>query len=136
MIFVIDDDIGFQMVLRRQFERLEWAEPVETFQYAHQALEKLRVAQSQCSGMPTRIFLDLEMPGMDGWDFLEEYGKFCETCIHGVDLYILTSNRDLEIIQRAEELALVKDYLIKPLPMDVLSRVLNNGYTAQSPSLF
>lgn len=136
MIFVIDDDIGFQMVLRRQFERLEWSEPVETFEYAHKALEALKNCEATCDGLPTRIFLDLEMPGMDGWNFLEEYAGICELCRDKIEVYILTSNRDLESIQRAEQFDLVKDYLIKPLPMDVLARVLNNGSKAQSPSLF
>ncbi|QTN39611.1 response regulator [Cryomorphaceae bacterium] len=136
MIFVIDDDLGFQMVFKRQFERLEWNEPVETFQYAHQALERLCAEEHKCDKMPTRIFLDLEMPGMNGWAFLEEFRKLPCDCREDIELFILSSNKDLKSIDRAGEIKEVKDYLVKPLRMDTLHRILNNGYTAQSPSLF
>lgn len=59
------------------------------------------------------IFLDLNMPIMDGWQFLEEY-------IHLKDfelapIYILSSSNYDDDVNKAKKYPIVKNYLVKPL---------------------
>ena len=55
------------------------------------------------------------MPGLNGWDFLEEYKKLPETLTSKCLLYMLSSAVDAKDIVQARSLRLVEDFISKPL---------------------
>lgn len=61
---------------------------------------------------PNKIFLDINLPIKNGWDFLTEY-KQLKT--HGTDIYMLTSALDLLDTSKKEQYPEVKDFVEKPL---------------------
>ncbi|TXK51292.1 response regulator [Pontibacter qinzhouensis] len=69
---------------------------------------------------PDVIFLDLNMPVMDGWEFLEKLEE--KGLQHKV--YILTSSTSKFDRQRATNFANVEEYLVKPINKDKLSQIL------------
>ena len=70
---------------------------------------------------PTILFLDLNMPEMTGWDFLE---KFTPSSIIP-DIYILSSSVDERDIAKASSYSLVKRYLSKPLIKKYIQTIFN-----------
>ncbi len=71
---------------------------------------------------PDYIFLDINMPGMDGWEFLEAYkeNQFPEEVI----IIILTSSQDPRLIQKANENPLVNEFRVKPLNSVIFEEVI------------
>ena len=70
------------------------------------------------------ILLDLNMPILDGWQFLEEYNKMD---LHSkAKIYILSSSNYDEDIAKSKEYPIVQDYLVKPLRKDTINEILEN----------
>ena len=66
--------------------------------------------------LPDLIFLDLNMPGMDGWEFINEYEKMFEHYPNKYPiLIILSTSQNPADLKRAAESSLVSHYLVKPL---------------------
>lgn len=136
MIIVIDDDKSVQLVLKRQFERLNWSAPLVCFDCAEKALGFLEEHKTSKEISPEQIFLDINMPGMDGWTFLHAFEQMDSDFTEKIKVYILSGSENRADINKAKDYKSVHDYLIKPMRMDVLSRIISSGFTAQSPSLF
>jgi CheY-like chemotaxis protein len=68
---------------------------------------------------PNYLFLDLNMPEMTGWDFLEEF----EPTNNKPEIYILSSSVDERDISKASTYRLVKKYLSKPLVRNYIKNI-------------
>ncbi|GAB3667598.1 response regulator [Echinicola sediminis] len=85
------------------------------FERAKEALKKIYLIN------PNYLFLDLNMPEMSGWDFLEKLA-FDKT---QVEIYILSSSVDKRDINRASTYSQVKQYLSKPLISQSINNIFN-----------
>lgn len=70
------------------------------------------------------LFLDLNMPTMTGWEFLEAFDKMEEGLKKQYTIYILSSSIDPSDIERAKDNIYVKDFIEKPLNKDALKKIL------------
>ncbi len=73
--------------------------------------------------IPDIIFIDLNMPIMDGWEFIEQFTKIEKKFKKTITLYIVSSSIDPVDINRAKSLKNIKDYLIKPTPIKELEHI-------------
>lgn len=73
--------------------------------------------------IPTVLFLDLNMPIINGWDFIDRFNKLDKKISNQFTIFILSSSVDNRDIERARAIPIVSDYLIKPLTADVLSNL-------------
>ena len=73
--------------------------------------------------LPQIIFLDLNMPVWDGWQFLDEFTKIPFT--QKITIYILTSSVHEEDIKRAETYSLISNYLTKPISQEQMKTILS-----------
>ncbi len=70
------------------------------------------------------LFLDINMPLMNGWQFLDQFAALDESVKERVKIYILSSSVDKRDIQRAKENKHVKHYLVKPLTKETIRLVI------------
>jgi CheY-like chemotaxis protein len=116
-IVLIDDDPVSIFVTEKLISRTI-SEPFNVFSFnnvAH-ALEDIYDIQ------PDYLFLDINMPEMSGWDFLETFdpGK------NSPEIYILSSSIDQRDITKAAKYAKVKNYLTKPMIKQYIRIIFNN----------
>ena len=71
-IFIVDDDPITVFGIRKMLKPVALCDDVQIFQNGKEALDALILRKNEGDGIPEVIFLDINMPIMDGWDFLEE----------------------------------------------------------------
>jgi CheY-like chemotaxis protein len=122
LIYLIDED-EISLYLTEQQLRMEaFAEDILTFTGAAEALAYLvpRLATS----VPQVIFLDLNMPLMDGWGFLEALAPYQAALQARCHIYLLTSSLALTDTAKAQEYALVAGIIHKPLKDEEIKAIL------------
>jgi CheY-like chemotaxis protein len=77
---------------------------------------------------PNLIFLDINMPRMNGFEFLEEYNKLDDSLKAEVMICMLTTSLNPEDRKKANEINAVTDFLEKPLTVDALTKIINNFF--------
>lgn len=73
---------------------------------------------------PDLIFLDINMPGMNGWDFLEEYDRLDKERQKRPIIIMLTTSENPDDVARAKGWAVVSDYKSKPLTEEIMKQII------------
>ena len=115
---IIDDDPIFIFSTKRILKRFDFCENFEVFENGKDAINALKPLIKSGRNIPDVILLDLNMPIMDGWQFLDEFKKL--DIPKKITLYIVSSSIDPRDINKAKEYELVSDFIIKPLTRDRL----------------
>ena len=112
-ICIIDDDpifvFGSKILLRNN----SFASDYLVCRNGKEALDVITPLIESEESLPEVIFLDLNMPIMDGWEFLDEFGKLSEE--NNIRIYILSSSVDSRDIARAKNYGMVNGFIAKPL---------------------
>ena len=74
--------------------------------------------------LPEIIFLDINMPIWDGWQFLEGFNSIGIS--EEIPVHIFTSSSANEDIERAKEFNLHNSYYVKPVSKDIIKSILND----------
>ena len=107
-----DDDLG--IYLTEQLLRAEdFSNTICTFQSARKALEML--VKGKKEAVPQVVFLDLNMPLMNGWQFLDALAPYEEKLRGKCHIYILTSSLALTDLEKSKHYGLVEGLIHKPL---------------------
>lgn len=124
-VVLIDDDLLTNKINTRIIEKLELSEEIVAFQNAKLALAYLQ--EKLPSGefpQPDLIFLDINMPIMNGWEFLDAYQHIKPEQKANQILMMLTSSPSPEDQQKAQQYQIVNGYLEKPLRIDMVLDVI------------
>ncbi|WP_119079724.1 response regulator [Chitinophaga alhagiae] len=119
-IFIVDDDPIHQQITEIMLHRLSISEAVSRFSDAQDALDHIRANMHDARAMPDIILLDLNMPVMDGWEFLEAFDAVRSTLPSKIKVYVLTSSIDEKDRERVSRFTFVEGYLTKPLSKEII----------------
>jgi len=123
-VVLIDDDQINNFVCETIIRSENFAERVVSYEWAEDALNHLKqTAIENPEDFPELIFLDINMPGMDGWKFLDEYKNLPEAVTKKCSLLMLSSAVDREDIICAKTHAEVRDFFSKPLSPEILNLI-------------
>lgn len=113
-VWLIDDDELSNCLNANTLQTKSFSADVQVFTSAEEALVELDLSVKKKT-FPDFIFLDLNMPVVNGWDFLNTYRNFPEAMKEKCTLYILSSSIDEDDINRSKLYEDVRDFFSKPL---------------------
>ncbi|WP_109434996.1 MULTISPECIES: response regulator [Aquimarina] len=125
-VCIIDDDNIYISLVRKIIELKKLSDVVLVFNNGREALDFFlkSLGDEQKEEVPQVILLDLNMPIMDGWEFLNEFSKIRNKISEKIDLYVVSSSIDSRDIERAKAIDVVSDYLTKPIKLNDFERIL------------
>ena len=123
---IIDDDPIFVYGTKRIMKEVGFSEEIEVFENGLDAIEELTQKSIVEKKLPRLIFLDLNMPIMNGWEFLDDFIKIPEHIRKDVVIYIVSSSIDPRDIERVKTYDIVTDYILKPVTPKDLKNMLDD----------
>jgi CheY-like chemotaxis protein len=133
LVVLIDDNQIDNMIHTALLQRKQFAQEIYTFVNSVEALaaiKKLTEKVDSGTEFPDYIFLDMGMPVMDGFSFLNEYEKLDQELLKECKLIILTSSIAPEGKKESLKRESVAGYISKPLTEEALSALFNNRLSA------
>jgi len=121
---IIDDDSIFVYGTKRIIKEVNFAESVLVYSNGQEALEGLAKISTSKEALPDVIFLDLNMPIMNGWEFLDEFKNCQNNRSKKIVIYIISSSVDPRDLERVKDYDEVDTYILKPITPDDLSKIL------------
>ncbi len=123
-IALIDDDEIFQFTTSRIIKLTNLPFNITQFFNGEQAITYLSKNAAYTDKLPDIILLDINMPVIDGWMFLDEFKTLANNLKKNITIYMVSSSIAPEDIRRAKSNPLVSDYLVKPISLETLKHVL------------
>lgn len=123
-IALIDDDSIFQLTASRMLHAADNQATVLQFSNGEEGLRYLLMNAENRANLPDIILLDINMPYMDGWTFLNDYGELKKQLQKNIIIYMVSSSIDPVDINRAKSNSNVKDFLIKPILSEGFRKLL------------
>lgn len=125
-IFLIDDDKLFIFLIRKTIGLTGIPTNITDFADGRTALNHLKQIAGSPNELPDVIFLDLRMPIMDGWEFLQEYLEIAPALQKKNKLYVFSSSISPHDIERAKNIGIVNDFIIKPILKEKFIEILKD----------
>jgi CheY-like chemotaxis protein len=123
IIMLIDDDKTFNMLTSMVIKRHIADANLQIYASAFSALEYIEANIGNVSALPVFIFLDIRMPQIDGFEFLEQLNSFDQKYIQNIRIAILTSSLYNDDHEKAFSYKQVKYFLEKPLIVQKLKEL-------------
>jgi CheY-like chemotaxis protein len=125
-ILIIDDEEVDYIIHSKIIKLGKFADKISYQNSGLSALEYLIEISKSGLEWPSHIFLDINMPQMSGFDFVEALGKLEPSFAKETKIYILSSSINPKDREKAESFEINKDYLMKPLTLEIASKVFDH----------
>jgi len=120
--YIIDDDKVVLHIFDRLVKKQGCLGVVEAFLDSEEALEKISSEMESKADIPDLILIDINMPRVDGWDFIEAMDKI--DINHGIPIIIISSSIDPADVAKSKLYKNVIDFIPKPLSIDKLDYII------------
>ena len=123
---IIDDDQMYQLVMKRTIEQSGMVKDILQFYDGEEAINFFKAKQQTPESLPELILLDINMPYMDGWQFLDEFIKIPFKDSYKGMIYIVSSSSTTEDLNKAKEYEVVSGYHVKPITKDTFEQIIRS----------
>ena len=127
-ILLVDDDELYLYIMEKTIHQLSKDLVVSTFTDGEQAVEYISKCTDEKVELPEVIFLDINMPFLDGWGFLNEFKKLKDKIQNDVNIYMVSSSMRDSDIKRASDFEDLTGYVIKPVNKVQLAEIFTKIY--------
>lgn len=117
-IILVDDDPVSIFTTETLIRKIDVEATLNSFTESDVASKQL-IAEITDGNSPDVMFVDINMPIMDGWEFLAALEPYANE-LKNTDIYVLSSSVNPADRQRALDCFLVKDYIVKPVGKEQL----------------
>ena len=121
---IIDDDAIAVFGLKRAMQALKFSPELIIYENGLDAIEGFQTMIVDEMSLPSLILIDINMPVMDGWDFITEMRKIWPKGLEEPTIYMMTSSLSPMDVETAKSFGLENNYLIKPIYAEALQNIL------------
>lgn len=114
-LFVLEDDLIQQFILKNNLAKFKVFQDISYYENGAALVDYLYANKANPDCMPDIIFLDLEMPGVNGWKVLDELNKLNNLLCKRVIVYIITASISIKDRMRTLNYDFVKAFISKPV---------------------
>ena len=125
-IWVIDDDPIYQIIVNKMIQKSELFLNTVSFKNGKDAIDAFKKKLKENEVLPNIVLLDINMPIMDGWEFMEEMVPLKSQFNDSIQIYIVSSSIAEEDKNKAKHYPQIIDYLVKPLNNNDLQMITAN----------
>ena len=125
-IAIIDDDEIYQYASKKIIKSTNRVKNIHVFSNGQEAIDFFQDNLNDTTSLPDLILLDLHMPIIDGWQFLEKYRSFKEKIDKKITIYIITSSMNPDDLIIARGISEVTNYLVKPITLEMFTNILDS----------
>ena len=123
-VFVVDDDKIFHFIIKKLLLSNNINVSPSFFENGLEAIEGIKYKLDSGQTTPDLILLDINMPVLDGWQFLEEFKLLKKHIKNEISIYIISSSDNTVDRNRAKDFKdEIKDYYLKPITIDGLKEI-------------
>lgn len=125
-VLIIDDEEVDFLIHSKIIKKGNFAEKVVYKSSGTSALEHLKDLIKSSEILPTHIFVDINMPDMNGFQFIEAYSKLQGIDQYSPAIYILSSSDSSYDKSKAKDIALITGYIVKPLTLEIAKEIFSS----------
>jgi CheY-like chemotaxis protein len=128
VIWVVDDDVIYQTIINKIIEKSGVFSSHFSFPNGSEALTSLKkiVEDDDDTALPDIILLDINMPVMDGWEFMDEIKKIKSDIRKDIHIYIVSSSIAVEDKNKSATFSNIIGYMPKPISVTELITIASN----------
>jgi CheY-like chemotaxis protein len=132
-ILLVDDDDGTNFLNQLVIKKADIADHIETVLNGKEAIDFItNKGKHEKPGstfpQPMLILLDINMPVMDGWEFLQAYHNLDEIHKGSIIIVMLTTSFNPDDKERAEKISEISGFKNKPLTRQILDDILKTNF--------
>jgi len=125
-IWIVDDDAIYQIIVNKIIQRSEMFSAISSFKNGRDAIDNLHHVAAINGDLPDIILLDINMPIMDGWEFMEAMALVKPNLNKEIVVYIVSSSIAIEDKNKSKSYENILGYLSKPITVNDLVLIASN----------
>lgn len=132
-VLLVEDDEGMNYLNKKMLEEAEITEHIEITWDGREAIDYLTnqgkyERQDTIYPQPDLIFLDINMPKIDGWEFLAEYKQLSDLQKGNIIIVMLTASLNPDDRSKAEKIAEISDFKNKAITIETLEEIMQKSF--------
>ncbi len=128
-ILIIDDDEINNFIAAKLIDKIQPQAKVSTCLNGQEGLDYIQSKLDNKEELPDIIFLDINMPVMNGWEFLDEYDKIKNRISKNITINMLSSSVYNDDIAKSKSFPTVNKFISKPLTIEKIQNLYSSlGY--------